>query len=360
MADGSVRLADDAAGETAALDGGQRERIAFVALEFYPATPGGTGILLHHTIASLLARGYPVALLVDMERAAFEKIRDEVRLDLPNGSDLEVWLVDDLVPEAALAQVAFASPEQRRSARIALALEALQRDVPLSMVEFYDYCGPAFYALAGDDSATPPAIAVRLHNTVELIQRRVRSPFDLGRSLDAEMERRSIAGADLLLSPGPAYLRDEIMPLYPEVDAERVALSPPIHRPVGQVRYDPMARDVVFYGRLSRFKGLDTFLRGASLALRDAGFERWLGRFLIIGPEETVAGELTRADCEALILPEQRERFEFTGRMEHAALFDRLGTAAFACFANRIESFCYAAHELATAGMPLVLSDTPA
>ncbi|MEL6768407.1 MAG: glycosyltransferase, partial [Pseudomonadota bacterium] len=337
--------------------------VAFVALEFYPATAGGTGILLHHTVASLLRRGYAVHLLVDMQRHEVEKIRHDVRLGFENGDRLSVHLVDDLLVGqrgVALEDVDFPDPEQRRSSRFALALKQLAASTPIDLVEFYDYCGPAYYSLAEAGQGSMPPIAVRLHNTVELIARRIRSPIDPQRLLQFGMERAAITGADLLLAPGEAYFRDEILPLYPEASGVPVQISPPIHAPVGSVAYDPFANDVAFYGRLSTFKGVDTFMRGAVQALEDPGFERWLGRFLIIGPEETVAGGLTVDALRAMVPAAWEDRFVFPGRLSHKQLFPRLRSAAFACFANRIESFCYAAHELATAGLPLILSDTPA
>ncbi|MEL7172784.1 MAG: glycosyltransferase, partial [Pseudomonadota bacterium] len=240
------------------------------------------------------------------------------------------------------------------------ALKALSSTTPIDMVEFYDYCGPAYYSLAEAGQGGMPPVAVRLHNTVELIARRVRSPLDPDRLLQFGMERAAIAGADMLLAPADAYFREEILALYPEASGVPAQVSPPIHAPVGSVAYDPFANDVAFYGRLSTFKGIDTFMRAAVAALDDPAFERWLGRFLVIGPEETVAGGMSLEALRAMVPARFAERFAFTGRLHHEELFARLQSAAFACFANRIESFCYAAHELATAGMPLILSDTPA
>ncbi|MEM8623400.1 MAG: glycosyltransferase family 4 protein [Pseudomonadota bacterium] len=333
--------------------------IAFVALEFYPATAGGTGILLHHTVRSLLRRGHEVVLLVDMQRHEYERIRGEIRLGFENGGQLDVHLADDLLAGTGVETVRFVDPEQQRSARLCLALEALIARRRIDLVEFYDYCGPAYYALGGL-RGSGAGIAVRLHNTVELIQRRIRGPVEPSRLVQFAMERTSIAGADLLLAPGAHYFDEEILSLYPEAAQRPMQLSPPIHAAVGSVHYDVFARDVVFYGRLSTFKGLDTFLRAALIALQDERFSAWLGRFLIIGPEETVATAIPADEMRAMIPAGLLDRFEFTGRMSHEALFPRLGSAAFACFANRIESFCYAAHELATAGMPLILNDTPA
>jgi len=59
--------------------------------------------------------------------------------------------------------------------------------------------------------------------------------------------------------------------------------------------------DVAFYGRLSTLKGLDTFLRAAALALDDPVFARWLGRFVVIGPEDKATMALSPGELRGLI-----------------------------------------------------------
>lgn len=333
--------------------------VGFVALEIYPATAGGVGILLTKTIKLLLARGYTVVLLLDVQRHEFEAFNTKHRIEFENGHNLHVYLVDDLCKDDALPVAGFAHLEVRRAARIHSAMEVLKTWHELDIVEYYDYCGPAYYALTAT-GPREPAIAVRLHNTVELIARKIRSPIDPERLVQFALERACMQGADGLLSPGDAFYEEEIKALYPELNHARAFYSAPVHTPVGQIRYDRKSRNVAFYGRLSTFKGLDTFIRGAVLALQDAGFANWLGKFLIIGPEETVASAFSLDDMKAMIPEHMMDRFEFTGRVRHDELMQYLGSVAFACFANRMESFCYAAHELHTAGVPLVLSDTPA
>ncbi|MEO1724336.1 MAG: hypothetical protein AAFR84_18275, partial [Pseudomonadota bacterium] len=72
--------------------------IAFAALEFYPATAGGTGILLHHTVASLLRRGYEVLLPVAIHEAQ--------RGLLPDAIDLMALHVDEQQHLVAAAEEA--------------------------------------------------------------------------------------------------------------------------------------------------------------------------------------------------------------------------------------------------------------
>ena len=333
--------------------------IAFVSLEIYPTTAGGVGILLHHTIRFLLQQGYEIVLLLDIQEHEFERYRTIDRMELENGHNLHVYHVGRLCENTRFPCQVIPHPEILRSARISAALERICSRHDVEMVEFYDYCGPAYYFL-GNTLPHPPAIAIRLHNTIELIARKIRSVFDPERVIQFAAERSALAGADLVLSSGPRFYDEEMAALYPEIARERVHMSAPLHAPIGMIDYSSFANDVVFYGRLSTFKGLDVFIKGAVMALRDPEFSDWLGKFLIIGPEETVASTYSLDDMKRFIPDDLMGRFEFAGRVDHAALLRRLGNAAFACFANRMESFCYAAHELHTAGVPLILSDTPA
>ena len=331
--------------------------IAFVSLEIYPTTAGGVGILVHHTIRFLLSAGYEVVLLLDIQPHEFERFSQVDRMSFDNGSNLHVYNVSDLCAGAEFPATAVPHGEMLRSARIATALEQLAPRHEIELVEFYDYCGPAYYFL-GSAQPNPPAVAVRLHNTIELIARKIRSARDSERLIQFAAERAALGGADLVLSSGQKFFDWEIAPLYPEIDTDRLQISPPIHAPVGTISYSPLANDVAFYGRLSTFKGLDRFIKGAVMALRSQEFADWLGRFLIMGPEETVASAYSLEEMKGFIPPEFQHRFEFTGRVDHPTLMRRLENVAFACFANRMESFCYAAHELHTAGVPLILSDT--
>lgn len=334
-----------------------RGTVAFVSLEIYPTTAGGVGILVHHTIRFLLSAGYEIVLLLDVQPHEFERFSQVDRMDFENGSNLHVYNVRELCANLELPGVGVPHSEMLRSAQIGAALEWLCTLHDIEMVEFYDYCGPA-YSFLGTTIENPPAVAIRLHNTIELIARKIRSARESERTIQFAAERQSLMGADLILSSGQKFYDWEIEPLYPEIDRSRVQMSPPIHAPVGTIKYSPLSNDVAFYGRLSTFKGLDRFIKGAVMALRSQEFSDWLGKFLIMGPEETVASAYSLEEMKGFIPPEFQNRFEFTGRVDHATLMRRLEDVAFACFANRMESFCYAAHELHTAGVPLILSDT--
>ena len=334
--------------------------ICFVALEIYPSTPGGAGILLYHTICRLLEDGFEVILLLDITHDEFVRLQTSDKFNYPNIECLHVYSLDDLCEGMRLPSSAFPDHQVWRSAQLATAMEKLIDRHSIDLLEFYDYCGPAYHFLA-TSAARRTNVVIRLHNTIELIDRKVRNRPTPERLYHYAMERAQLAAADAVLTPGLHYFKEDVQPHYGTfVDPDRCLLSPPITRSFGEVTYNLDGRDVVFYGRLSTLKGLDTFLLGGSLALDDEAFSSWVDRILVIGPEETVASAVSLADMKANIPARHKHRFQFVGRRSHADLMEDLADTAFACFTSRSESYCYAAHELHLAGIPLIVRNTSA
>jgi glycosyltransferase involved in cell wall biosynthesis len=333
--------------------------IVFATMEFHPTNPGGAGILIHHTVRLLLEQGFTVVLLFDIGPTEFEQLVNVDRLGIPFAHRLLIYRVDDLCQDLPILPEPCEDIAIAKSIRLDHALRKLTEIHDVDLIELYDYCGHGFHYLA-KPAEDRPLVAVRLHSTIELMERKTRAPLAPGRLWLYAMERAQLVLADVVLSPGTAYYEQDIRPLYPALTPDRVLISPPVHMAIGEVEYDPEARNVAFYGRLSTLKGLDTFLRAGVLALEDPVFAGWLGRFVVIGPEDHVATALSPGELRGLIPKDKLARFHFTGRLDHAALIEQLQTVAFACFGNRVESFCYAAHELHTAGIPLIVNRIPA
>ncbi len=256
----------------------------------------------------------------------------------------------------------FPSEAHWQSHRFAHGVRAIHLVTPVDFAEFVDYCGTAYYALLGraaEPGAYPTRIAIRLHNTIEIIERRVGNDFGPVRTHDYALERAAIALADVVLTPGPRYWREEAAELYPLAEG-RVQSSFPVRAPLPFVADAGAGRDVVFVGRISTFKGVDRVLHAAVAAFRDPELSRLIRRFVLIGPDETVSSSLSERALLAIAEEVPHDRLVLAGALDEAGLLRHFAEAAVAVFANRVESFCYAAHEAHLAGVPLILSDTPA
>ncbi|OYY77122.1 MAG: hypothetical protein B7Y43_11560 [Sphingomonas sp. 28-62-20] len=332
--------------------------VCFVTLEIYPTTPGGTGVLIAQTAHALLEQGYEVIFLFGASRQDEDRFRNTDRFLFPNAGNIRSYHVLDLLPAEVELPDNLPDDVYLLSIRFALALVELTQRHHIDLVEFYDYCGPGFHALACPE-LMGQAMAVRLHSTIELIARRVRQTLPPERMLHFHQEREQLRLADGLLYSGKYFYEREVCDIYPFLGIEGAHASPPLLLGFAPCPPRADARDLLFYGRLSTLKGLDTFLRGLALAMTDPVFENWVGRINIAGAEETVATGLTLDEMLAVVPERYRARLHFLGHISHDELQKLLPDVSFAVFANKLESFCYAAHELRVSGTPLVLNSLP-
>jgi glycosyltransferase involved in cell wall biosynthesis len=312
---------------------------------------------------ALLRDGHRVTLLLDLPESEFVRWTGIDSSTFEQRVCLRGWRVDDCCKDIDIGRDAFPSEAHWRSYRFAYALAKLHAETPVDLAEFFDYCGAAYYTLvtrAAEPTRFPSRIAVRLHNSIEIIDRRVASDFAPFRVYDYALERAALALADLVLSPGQRFWDKECASLYPAVNAERVQVSFPVRRAFPRVQGAGQGSDVVFVGRISTFKGADRVLHAAIAVLGDAALEQFVRRFVVIGPGETVSSSQTEGDILAIADGVPSERLLLAGRLAEADIRRHFGEAAVAIFPNRMESFCYAAHEAHMAGVPLILSDTPA
>lgn len=336
--------------------------IFFASYEVSPATPGGVGTFIAGIIKLLLEDGHRISLLLDIPEEQFEKWRRQYSTELPNHDRLHSFSLTSLCAGLKRDRTDFPSDAHWKSYQFAHALQAIHARTPVDFAEFFDYCGVAYYSLiarAADPLAYPKRIAIRLHNTIEIIDRRVSGDFASFRTHDYMLERAAIGLADLVLTPGLRYWNDEAKGLYPIADS-RVQPSFPV-RAVLPCRSDlDKGRDVVFVGRVSTFKGIDRVLHLAVAALADDELSRMVRRFVLVGPDETVSSSLDEQDLLSITEGVPQDRLVFRGRLSEREMLACYAEAAVAVFPNRMESFCYAAHEAYMAGVPLILSDTAA
>lgn len=335
----------------------------FVSYEIAPTTPGGVGVFVSAAAGVLLRDGHRVTLLLDLSEGEFDRWTAIDSSSLDARALLRSRRVEACCADIGTGRDAFPSEAHWRSYRFAFALARLHAEAPADFVEFVDYCGAAYYTLVGraaDPARYPPRVAVRLHNTIEIIDRRVAGDFAPFRVNDYALERAALALADVVLTPGQRFWDDEAASLYPAVDPARVQISFPVRRALSRVPGAGEGRDVVYVGRVSTFKGMDRVLHAAVAVLGDPAFDRLVRRFVVIGPGETVSSSQSENDILAIADGLPPERLLLPGRQSEVEIRRYFAEAVVAIFPNRMESFCYAAHEAHMAGVPLILSDTPA
>ena len=342
----------------------------FVSFEIHPTTRGGCGVLIHHAAEVLLERGHRVVFLLDLPRDEFERFRDRDRLTMPHAERVAAYLVDDLLGEAAGGAVAsagdFADFAQRKSVAFAHALERLTRREQVDYVEFFDYCGPAQASLARRlfaEDADGPVLGVRLHSTLELLDRvGASNEFSRARYRTWAYERASLRLAEAVLTPTQAYYEHYFREAY-ELPREQVVVSQSPKRPFARVTRRPTSEGefrVTFLGRMFHHKGVDQFVHAAIMLVRERPALRCTFDLIGYDSDTSPFGGSYVEYLRSSIPRSMHERFHFHGHMTHERIAALLDETLFAVFPNRIESFCYALHEAYDAGVPVIANRLPA
>jgi glycosyltransferase involved in cell wall biosynthesis len=336
--------------------------VCLVTYEIHPTTRGGCGVLLHHAAAHLIRAGHEIVLLLDVPADKFEQFCTIDRLALPNPDRCRAYRVDALSTGASRAGGLWL----QRSIRFADALAAVAQQEKLDAVEFFDFTGAAYVALVrrlfygATGGQNGPAIAVRLHNTLELIDDFAPTrEFDRDRYRLHALERAALRLADTVLTPTRTYF--EAYGARYHIDPARVMVSLPAKGTTPRVsRPDPRAPfSIIHVGRLMHFKGVDQFVLAAvELFRRRPNLNATID--LIGADTEESPGEASYAAyLRTLIPPPLLDRFLFPGHLSHEQIAAHLARALFAVYPNRFESFCYALHETRDAGVPVIVNDTP-
>lgn len=340
-------------------------RILFATYEFHPTTWGGCGVLLRHATDQLLERGHEVVLLLDVPSAYFERFveRDHPTLSVPERC--RAHHVDALCEDLPFDEGEISSPFVLKSLRFAHAARRLAEIDPVDFVEFFEYCGVGYHAFVEKRfGLQPPApvLGVRVHNSVELIDlHEGTKPIDRDRSILYGLERAGLAQAEAVLMPSKSYADRYYRRRYALPDPVVEISEPPTARfPRRPERPPAERREIQFFGRIFEFKGVERFVRAGLLLLEERpGLDV---DFVLIGNDSRDGPAGTSyTDYLRGTIPERfRDRFVFTGHLDHETVAERFGRGRFAVFPNRFESFCYAMHEAHESGIPLLVADIPA
>ena len=344
-------------------------RICFVGNELFPITAGGAGLLINKLARMLVGEGHEVVLLLDVSKASIDKIERDGHRILGDKKFWRVYQVDKILAgsrSAILNRDDFLSRYTWESFRYDLALREVYDLEKPQIIEFVDYCGAAYFALNAKIcgySYQNSHIAVRIHGPLELIDRSAPSkPLDFDRYSAYALERASFRLAESVLTPIPGLLEtyyglDRLAWFGQTVTAP----PPPANFPArsGEVEGASL---VLFYGRLFAVKGVNRFVEAAVDILERQPASKL--KFILVGydsMEPPSSGPLSYKEYLLGKIPKYlRDRFIFTGQLDHHEVAELLPQVRMAVFPAYFESFGYAAQEMKLAGLPLILSDIPA
>ena len=242
-----------------------------------------------------------------------------------------------------------------RSRSAAMALQEIVRSG--DRIEFHDFEGLGFWALThrGELGLTETPLTVRFHGPYDMISEvmdRVPQDWAAPSAMEAEVFRM----ADQVLVPVSGHI-----PTLTErygLDRDRLALGPPPLAPLRRVDANPSSRTFAVVGRLGEVKGSHDMVR-ASIELLEEGMD-FSVRF--VGPDgwSASASQPMSEWLKSMIPDEHSGSFEFTGPVLREAISEILGDVLAVVVPSRFESFCLAAHEARSAGLPVIVPDIEA
>jgi glycosyltransferase involved in cell wall biosynthesis len=243
-------------------------RICFASYEIHPITSGGCGVLLHNSAHVLLSQGHEVIFLLDLPEFEFNIFNQQERLKYPHHENCKAYLVETLCKEFLVHhRDDFQSEFEWRAFRFYLAARWITKNVQPNHIEFFDYCGVAYYTLAAklagiDFQST--IISIRLHTSLELIDREQPSNIhNLERYIMFGMEHQALRLAETILYPSKHNLRQAYSPFYESWFGQLTESHPAIVTYPKKHETLKDADGILFLGRLFGIKGIDIFVDAA-------------------------------------------------------------------------------------------------
>ena len=339
-------------------------KICFVSYEIAPTTKGGAGALIANIARVLVNEGHQVVLLLDLPRSEYEQFQWQDRLDFQRCEAITAYHVEEISQDIPARRENFHTEFEWRSYRFYWALRKVSQLECPDIIEFFDYAGVGYYSIKAKiagEAFSGSWLTIRVHTTIEAIDKHDPTTYDLEKHLVYSLERYALQIAEMVFLPSNNIYEHVIHPLYQEKWLGEIVQSPPplIIFPHYQPNDD--ANGILFYGRLDQLKGADTFIDAAVMLLSQIDDPAL--RFILAGGDQNIVPNGYASYREYLshrIPSDFIGYFEFTGSLAKNELETLLPHIQFAVFPNRLESYGYAAHELYAAGVPLILNDIPA
>ena len=331
---------------------GQRHtepRVCFVTGDFAGVIRNG-GIGTHYWLMSrLLARaGWKVHVLFCGDVDDKERLRNAPAALARDG--ITFTALEDVPASSASPARHFGgdAPTLVLSERALEALETLHAEYEFDLIEFPDWGALGLrpiQAKAAGDALEDVALAVKLHSTTQWQREGNLQLRPAARDLKLEFcERYAFEHADVQLSPSHYMLdytravdwlvRDDAVVAYPYPDPE-----------IGHTTQVPDIRELVFFGRLERRKGLHVFLDALDNVDPDMPV-------LFLGKDTTIDGRRAR-DIIAERLRDRPHRIE-TELDREAALAELSQGDRLAVIASLSETFGFTVAECVTNRIPFV------
>ena len=339
-------------------------RICFVSYEIHPTTWGGCGVLLHNAARVLLSQGHEVVFLLDIPAHEFQRFQDQDRPTLPHCERCRAYLVADLCRDLPLGERDFGNVFAWKAYRFDMACrQVCARERP-DVVEFFDYCGVAHYALSAKAAGLDyrdTHLSIRLHNSIEVMDvHEAAKPMSLERYILYALEHSALRLAESVLYPSQSYLQLGYQRYYEPWFGRVTRSQPPL---VVRPESAPPGADAniaLFFGRLFAWKGVDIFVDAAVAYLENPANPRL--QFYLVGydsGEPPIAAPNYQSYLLRKIPKAHRQNFVFTGFLDWKQFSALLPRVRFGVFPSYFESFCYALHEVYLAQVPVIVSDTP-
>ncbi|MGO4693575.1 glycosyltransferase family 4 protein [Paenibacillus sp. 2TAB26] len=336
----------------------------FVSYELAPINAGGCGVFIHYAIQELLKNNNNhIILLLDMPKHECDLYENNCKQELPNFNNLTIVCLSQLLLDESGCGEGYDNVFLQKSYRFYRGLVKLTSLYLINYVEFFDYVGIGYFSVRAkrfEGEFAQIILTIRAHCTIDLMDmEQIPNELNIHKLEMYQMEKSSIQNADFVMVPSKAWSN-----LYMErygVRLENLIVSPPPVIPWNDIEYsvNEKQQDVLFYGRVFQLKGVDILVDAAVMFMLKNVSNQSL--FYIVGYDGMdLSGQPYRNQLLARIPEELRNRFVFTGQLNHKELEKVIQNVRFAVFPNRIESFCYSIHELYSLGIPIISNNIPA